>query len=408
MVTMKRILLFLMLAVAGYSADAANDLILSQRKADNSGNIQRNVTAVANSPVGFNGSSVPVVLTAFTHNLTTGAVGIAAGGTNQNVTITPSGTGSTVLRNGTALPTPPSGFAFQLGTYGIIDNIGDGAYLAFRRTNTSAASPSAIQSGNTLAYLPVQGYKATAYSGDVAKLSVKAAATWTDSSTPTEIYFGTTTTGSTSASDRVAIYNWGGIEFGLVNASTAAWGTGGVVMRFGGRTWTDTSSSGTVAAAVAASYGQPTFAASSATTFTNAANLYIAGDVANGTNVTLTNSYGLWNVGKTRLDGTVVFNGITTVSTDTLSGAGAVSVTKDTTKLTSTGVAQAITLANGVDGQIKHILHDVDGGSMVLAPTTKTGFSTVTFTNVGDTVTLEYATTRGWFVISNYGAVVAP
>jgi hypothetical protein len=57
---------------------------------------------------------------------------------------------------------------------------------------------------------------------------------------------------------------------------------------------------------VANSFAVPTFAASSATTFTNAANLYIAGDVAAGTNVTLTNSYGLWNVGKTRLEGALV------------------------------------------------------------------------------------------------------
>jgi hypothetical protein len=94
--------------------------------------------------------------------------------------------------------------------------------------------------------------------------------------------------------------------------------------------------------------------------------------------------------------------------TDTRSGVGAVSVTADTTKLTSTGVAEAITLADGADGQIKRIVHDVDGGSMVLTPTTKTGFSTVTFTNAGDTVMLQFFTTRGWMVMANYGAVVAP
>jgi hypothetical protein len=96
------------------------------------------------------------------------------------------------------------------------------------------------------------------------------------------------------------------------------------------------------------------------------------------------------------------------VSTDTLSGAGAVSVTKDTTKLTSTGIGQAITLANGTDGQIKRIIHDVDGGSMVLTPATKTGWSTATFTNAGDSLTLEYVTTRGWIVMGNYLTVVAP
>lgn len=102
------------------------------------------------------------------------------------------------------------------------------------------------------------------------------------------------------------------------------------------------------------------------------------------------------------------FAGVTIMSTDTLSGAGAISVTKDTTKFTSTGSGQALTLANGTDGQIKHIIHDVDGGSGVLTPTTKTGFSTVTFVNAGDSVSLEYVTTRGWIVIGSYGSVIAP
>lgn len=91
-----------------------------------------------------------------------------------------------------------------------------------------------------------------------------------------------------------------------------------------------------------------------------------------------------------------------------LSGAGAVNLTTQATALTSTGAAQAITLADGVNGQIKTIVHDVDGGSAVLTPTTKTGFSTITFTNVGETVTLQYFTTRGWMVLSSYLATVAP
>lgn len=90
-----------------------------------------------------------------------------------------------------------------------------------------------------------------------------------------------------------------------------------------------------------------------------------------------------------------------------LSGPGAVNVTTLTTALTSTGVGDALTLANGTAGQIKTIVHDVDGGSAVLTPTTKTGFTTVTFTNAGDTVTLQYFTTRGWMVIASHGAVVA-
>ena len=88
-----------------------------------------------------------------------------------------------------------------------------------------------------------------------------------------------------------------------------------------------------------------------------------------------------------------------------LSGAGAVNTTTLSTEVTSTGVADALSLANGTAGQIKIIVHGVDGGSAVLTPTTKTGFSTITFTNVGESVTLQYFTTRGWMIVSLYGAV---
>lgn len=95
-------------------------------------------------------------------------------------------------------------------------------------------------------------------------------------------------------------------------------------------------------------------------------------------------------------------------SSATLSGAGAIPITTSLVKFTSTGGAQALTLANGVDGQRLTIVHDVDGGSGILTPTTKTGFSAVTFTNVGDTVDLVYVTTRGWMVTGSYGSTIAP
>ncbi len=94
-------------------------------------------------------------------------------------------------------------------------------------------------------------------------------------------------------------------------------------------------------------------------------------------------------------------------STQALSGAGAVNVTSMITKLTTTGGAQALSLADGTNGQIKIIVHDVDGGSAVLTPTTKTGFSTITFTNVGESATLVFVTTRGWIILALNGAVAA-
>jgi hypothetical protein len=104
---------------------------------------------------------------------------------------------------------------------------------------------------------------------------------------------------------------------------------------------------------------------------------------------------------------TGTLTGIVIGSVQSLSGAGAVNITTATTKLTTTGSAQALTLADGVNGQIKNIVHAVDGGSAVLTPTTKTGFSTITFTAAGDSAQLQYFTTQGWMIVALNGAVAA-
>ena len=89
-----------------------------------------------------------------------------------------------------------------------------------------------------------------------------------------------------------------------------------------------------------------------------------------------------------------------------LSGAGAIPITASTVRLTTTG-ANALTLANGTNGQLLTIVMVADGGDGTLTPTTKTGFSTLTFGDVGDAVTLQYFTTLGWMIISNNGVAVA-
>ena len=94
------------------------------------------------------------------------------------------------------------------------------------------------------------------------------------------------------------------------------------------------------------------------------------------------------------------------LGTQSLSGAGAVDITNAFTSLTTSGVSQALTLANGVVGEMKIIVHAVDGGSAVLTPTTKIGFSTVTFAAVGDSVTLIY-TSAGWAILASYNVTIA-
>lgn len=76
------------------------------------------------------------------------------------------------------------------------------------------------------------------------------------------------------------------------SVSAAAWTTNGIGIKNTARTFTDTSSSGTVATAYSNVISGNTIAASSATTFTNYSSVYIPDPTA-GSNVTLTNKWSL-------------------------------------------------------------------------------------------------------------------
>lgn len=116
-----------------------------------------------------------------------------------------------------------------------------------------------------------------------------------------------------------------------------------------------------------------------------------------------------------RIDAAQTFTGNQTFSTaviagvQSLSGAGAVNLTTPTTAFTSTATGNALTLADGTAGQIKTIAYVAEAAGAdtgVLTPTTRVGYATITFTNVGDCVTLQYFT-QGWAVIGVRGATVA-
>ena len=111
--------------------------------------------------------------------------------------------------------------------------------------------------------------------------------------------------------------------------------------------------------------------------------------------------------GSARATPNVLLSGAKTVATvQALSGAGAISLNTLHTALTTTG-AQAQTLANGVNGQIKTITMVADGGDGTLTPATFANGSTITFNDVGDSVMLIYNTTGGWALIANTGCTIA-
>lgn len=86
----------------------------------------------------------------------------------------------------------------------------------------------------------------------------------------------------------------------------------------------------------------------------------------------------------------------------------AIPVTHRFVSKTTTGV-EALTLANGIPNQVLTISLVADGGDGTLTPTTKTGFATIVFADVKDTVTLEYIDdTVGWIILGAVGIPAPP
>ena len=86
------------------------------------------------------------------------------------------------------------------------------------------------------------------------------------------------------------------------------------------------------------------------------------------------------------------------------SATSALTVTGGLVLVTTGGTNTTPALANGTAGQIVTFVLDVDGnGNSIITPTTKSGFATATLSDVGDSVTMIYTTTRGWVAIASVG-----
>ena len=94
-------------------------------------------------------------------------------------------------------------------------------------------------------------------------------------------------------------------------------------------------------------------------------------------------------------------------SPQSISGTGALvaNVTAAITNITTTGAA-TISLADGVQGQIKQFVMITDGGDAVLTPSNRGGFANITFNDVGDTVNLLFSNNK-WYIIASYGVTIA-
>tara|TARA_B110000483_G_scaffold208845_1_gene254763 strand:+ start:380 stop:826 length:447 start_codon:yes stop_codon:yes gene_type:complete len=84
----------------------------------------------------------------------------------------------------------------------------------------------------------------------------------------------------------------------------------------------------------------------------------------------------------------------------------AIDVASSITHINTTAGVHAGAMADGNNGQIKIITMITDGGNSVVTPTNFANGSTITFEDVGDTVTLLFTNSK-WTLISNIGCTIA-
>lgn len=107
--------------------------------------------------------------------------------------------------------------------------------------------------------------------------------------------------------------------------------------------------------------------------------------------------------------GAQTFSGPVVSTVQALAGAGAVDILQVTTAFTSTATGNALTLADGAEGQIKHIVYvgeTAGADTGILTPTNLGAGTTITFNTVGDACVLQFLSGQ-WWALSLRGAVLA-
>jgi len=103
---------------------------------------------------------------------------------------------------------------------------------------------------------------------------------------------------------------------------------------------------------------------------------------------------------------------ITNTSTAVAGNALVIPVTHGIVIKTTDVDAEALSLANGIDGQLLLIYLTAIGdpaGVGTLTPATKTGFATIVLAEAGDAVLLLFVnSTIGWIIVNTYGKTGAP
>jgi hypothetical protein len=95
-----------------------------------------------------------------------------------------------------------------------------------------------------------------------------------------------------------------------------------------------------------------------------------------------------------KLDNTLTFGG----TIQTLSSAGAISVTSLITRINSPSGAGTLTIADGAEGQIKVIVMVSNSASHALTLSSNIGHSSIVFNSANDTATLMFLAGNWYFL----------
>lgn len=111
-------------------------------------------------------------------------------------------------------------------------------------------------------------------------------------------------------------------------------------------------------------------------------------------------------------DGNIEANGYLRYSTETVSGDGAgtdaISTATGVTFLNTSGGTSSLTFADGVSGQVKHIIMTVAGNDATLDNTNLNVSTSIVFNAVGEAATLVFdGTTNKWNIVGVQGATVS-
>ena len=199
----------------------------------------------------------------------------------------------------------------------------------------------------------------------------------------------------------------GGFEMLFVGGmSGQAWLLNGIGFNVQAGTFTDTTSSGTVAGQAIYAFARPTLTASSATTYTNSSTLYVAGAPISGTNVTQTNPFAAY------INGATFINGALTVSSCTGCGGFTNPMTTlgDTLFGGASGVATRLAGATTPNG-VPQVPVSIPSGGVATAPILSLPGTVVraVTTSTGDTIaSTDCNPKRVMYTITSAEAVTLP